>query len=87
MRSQSFTRLCTKLTFSSDQGYRSTAAEEILNPIRDTDPNLANPDSFGIHFRTLGDLGYFITSLNTERQVIAKVEKRILEVLGGPGQT
>ena len=74
---------CSRLT----QGYRSTAAKEILNPIGDTDPNSTNPYSFGIHFRTLGDIGYFITSLNTERQVIAKVEKRILEVLGGPGRT
>jgi len=73
--------------FRLTQGYRSTAAEKILNPIRDTDPNLTNPYSFGIHFRTLGDLGYFITSLNTERQVIAKVEKRILEVLSGLGRT
>ena len=69
------------------QGYRSTAAQEILDPIRDRDPDSTSPCSFGIHFRTLGDLGYFITSLNTERQVIAKVEKRILEVLGGPGRT
>jgi dethiobiotin synthetase/adenosylmethionine--8-amino-7-oxononanoate aminotransferase len=69
------------------QGYRSTAAQEILNPIRDTDPDSTNPCSFGIHFRTLGDLGYFITSLNTDRRVITKVEKRILEVLSGPGWT
>ena len=68
------------------QGYRSTTAQEILDPIRNTDPNSSSPHSFGIHFRTLGDLGYFITNLNTERQVIAKVEKRILDVLGGPGQ-
>ncbi|KAF9649875.1 PLP-dependent transferase [Thelephora ganbajun] len=66
------------------RGYRSTAAREILDPIRDSDPSPTSPYSFGIHFRTLGDLGYFITNLNSERQVIAKVEKRILEVLRGP---
>ena len=69
------------------QGYRSTAAQEILGPIRDTDPSSTNPHSFGIHFRTLGDLGYFITSLNTERQVITEVEKKILKVLSGPSRT
>jgi len=69
------------------QGYRSTAAQEILGPIRDPDPSSTSPHSFGIHFRTLGDLGYFITSLNTERQVIAEVEKKILKVLSGPSWT
>lgn len=69
------------------QGYRSTAAQKILDPIRDTDRGSTNPSSFGIHFRTLGDVGYFITSINTERQVIAKVEERILEVLGSSGRT
>jgi dethiobiotin synthetase/adenosylmethionine--8-amino-7-oxononanoate aminotransferase len=69
------------------QGYRSTAAQEIFDPIRTTDPKSTSPHPFGIHFRTLGDIGYFITSLNTERQVIAKVEERLLEVLSGPGRT
>jgi len=69
------------------RGYRSTAAQEILGPIRDADPGSTDPSPFGIHFRTLGDLGYFITSLNTERQIVAKVEKRILDVLSGPGRT
>jgi len=65
------------------RGYRSNAVQEILGPIRATDPSSTDPHSFGVHFRTLGDIGYFITSLNTERQVIAKVEERILEVLSG----
>ena len=68
------------------QGYRSTAAQDMLDSIRDTDYGPTGACSFGIHFRTLGDLGYFITSLNTERQIIANVEKRILEVLSGPGR-
>ena len=66
------------------QGYRSTAVQEILNPIRATSPSSTSSHSFGIHFRTLGDIGYFMTSLNTERQVIAEVEERILEALSGP---
>jgi len=69
------------------KGYRSTVAQEILDPIRNTDPNSTSPHSFGIHFRTLGDIAYFITSLNTERQVIAELEERILGVLSGSGRT
>ena len=68
------------------QGYRSTAAQEMLSPIGDADPNSGSRSSFGIHFRTLGDLGYFIANLNTERNVIDEVEKRILGVLSGPDQ-
>jgi hypothetical protein len=60
--------------------------QEILGPIGTTGPSSTSPRSFDIHFRTLGDVGYFITSLNTERQVIAKVEERILEVLNGPAE-
>jgi dethiobiotin synthetase/adenosylmethionine--8-amino-7-oxononanoate aminotransferase len=36
---------------------------------------------YGIHYRTLGNVGYFISSLNTSRRVIKSVEDRILEVL------
>ena len=68
------------------QGYRSTAAQKILDPLRTTDSS-SNGPSFGVHFRTLGDIGYFITSLNTERNVIAGVEERILKVLSGSGWT
>ena len=68
------------------QGYRSTAAQKILDPLRTTDSS-SNGPSFGVHFRTLGDIGYFITSLNTERKVIAGVEDRILQVLSGSGGT
>ncbi|KAF9790918.1 onanonoxo-7-onima-8-eninoihtemlysoneda [Thelephora terrestris] len=69
------------------KGYRSTAAQRILDPIKNTDASSNSPHPFGIHFRTLGDIAYFITSLNTEGQVIKKVEDRILEVLGGSDRT
>ena len=37
---------------------------------------------FGIHFRTLGDVAYFITSLNTPPATIRALEDRIWASLG-----
>ena len=38
---------------------------------------------FGIHFRTLGDVAYFITSLNTTSAVIRSIEDKIWKALKG----
>ena len=37
---------------------------------------------FTIHFRTLGDVAYFLTSLNTPPATIRAVEDRIWALLG-----
>jgi hypothetical protein len=37
--------------------------------------------AFGIHFRTLGDVAYLMTSLNTEAETIREVERRVLRAL------
>jgi dethiobiotin synthetase/adenosylmethionine--8-amino-7-oxononanoate aminotransferase len=37
---------------------------------------------FSIHYRTLGDVAYFMTSLNTSPSVIRSVEDRIWQALG-----
>lgn len=36
---------------------------------------------YAIHFRTLGNVGYFMTSLNTKREVVRAVEDRIWRTL------
>jgi dethiobiotin synthetase/adenosylmethionine--8-amino-7-oxononanoate aminotransferase len=36
---------------------------------------------YGIHFRTLGNVAYFMTSLNTKGNVIRSVEDRIWRTL------
>ncbi|OCB85275.1 PLP-dependent transferase [Sanghuangporus baumii] len=61
----------------SGEGYRSQLAQDHLQSIK------VPPDdeSFGIHFRTLGDVAYFMTSLNTSRDTIKELETRILSAL------
>jgi dethiobiotin synthetase/adenosylmethionine--8-amino-7-oxononanoate aminotransferase len=38
---------------------------------------------FGVHFRTLGDVAYFMTSLNTTSGVIRSIEDKIWKTLKG----
>ena len=38
---------------------------------------------FGVHFRTLGDVAYFMTSLNTTSGVIRSIEDKIWKALKG----
>ncbi|KAI6129904.1 pyridoxal phosphate-dependent transferase [Pisolithus croceorrhizus] len=69
--------------FSGDNtGYASHCARELLRSIKgvadDGSRSSARAsDSFGIHFRTLGNAAYFMTSLNTPREIIEEVENRI----------
>ncbi|KAI5998832.1 pyridoxal phosphate-dependent transferase [Pisolithus albus] len=57
--------------FNGDNtGYASHCARELLRS-----------STFGIHFRTLGNAAYFMTSLNTPREVIEEVENRIWTTL------
>jgi len=58
----------------TDGGYGSTVAETILAPLKE------GGGSFGIHFRTLGDVGYFMASLNTPDCRFRRIEERLLEV-------
>ena len=55
-----------------------------LNLCSQTDSNLtAAPGGapFGVHFRTLGDVAYFMTSLNTTSGVIKSIEDKIWKAL------
>ncbi|TDL14583.1 onanonoxo-7-onima-8-eninoihtemlysoneda [Rickenella mellea] len=58
-------------------GYRSHSAQTVL-------ASIAKPDvagNFGMHFRTLGNVAYFMTSLNTTPSTVRTVEARIMEAL------
>ncbi|KAH7912327.1 pyridoxal phosphate-dependent transferase [Hygrophoropsis aurantiaca] len=71
-------------------GYASQSAQVILESIKES--NTINPTvsaapggaPFGIHYRTLGNVAYFMTSLNTPRATIESVENRIWEALSNP---
>ncbi|KAG8909005.1 hypothetical protein FRB99_000108 [Tulasnella sp. 403] len=57
-------------------GYKSTFAQEVLSSLNDVDDQ-----QFKVHYRTLGDVGYFIASLNTPDEVFRALEARIASVL------
>ena len=71
------------------QGYTSHSAQAVmqsLNICSQTDSDLtAAPGGapFGVHFRTLGDVAYFMTSLNTASGVIRSIEDKIWKTLKG----
>ncbi|KAG8783952.1 hypothetical protein FRC15_004254 [Serendipita sp. 397] len=76
--------LGTVLAFELDDGftvsgYSSTAAERLLSSLK-TD-TCAPPNEFSVHFRTLGDVGYLITSLTTEKPLIRRLEANLLHIL------
>ncbi|PPQ89332.1 hypothetical protein CVT25_003169 [Psilocybe cyanescens] len=68
-------------------GYTSHSAQTLLQSL-----NLASQEdgslstapggaAFGMHFRTLGDVAYFMTSLNTSSAVIRSIEDKIWKTL------
>ncbi|KJA19492.1 hypothetical protein HYPSUDRAFT_143643 [Hypholoma sublateritium FD-334 SS-4] len=68
-------------------GYTSQSAQALFNvlnlvPSEDGTLSVAPGGApFGVHFRTLGDVAYFITSLNTGESVIRSIEDRIWTTL------
>ena len=69
-------------------GYQSHSAQATLKALGDAVNGTSQVTSapggapFTIHFRTLGDVAYFITSLNTPPATIRAVEDRIWALLG-----
>lgn len=62
--------ILTHLSFDSvSQGYQSTLARDYLK-------DLHRPE-FGVHYRTLGDVAYFMCSLNTGWDTLREVEEAI----------
>jgi dethiobiotin synthetase/adenosylmethionine--8-amino-7-oxononanoate aminotransferase len=69
-------------------GYQSHSAQALLKALGDATSESGGATSvpggapFSINFRTLGDVAYFMTSLNTPSTTIRAVEDRIWAVLG-----
>lgn len=68
-------------------GYQSLSAQKLLEPIKIADaegnelPAAPGGAPFGIHFRTLGNVAYFMLSLNTPRSVVHSMQDRIWKTL------
>ncbi|KAG6909444.1 hypothetical protein DXG01_000429 [Tephrocybe rancida] len=74
---------------SSTGGYTSHAAQETLKPLSElhlaSDSHATQAPGgapYAVHYRTLGNVAYFMTSLNTSAEVVREVEDRIWGVLG-----
>jgi dethiobiotin synthetase/adenosylmethionine--8-amino-7-oxononanoate aminotransferase len=52
-----------------------------MQPIMEIPIGDQSSTPFGIHFRTLGNVAYFMTSLNTPYETIRSVEERIRSTL------
>lgn len=65
-----------------ETGYRSFSAQAILDDLKHPHGEAFDgTQPFGINYRTLGDIGYFMASLNTPSEVLRATEKRILDVV------
>ena len=69
----------------TNTGYVSHSAQALLKALGDAVVGGTSAPGGGpvsIHFRTLGDVAYFMTSLNTPPATIRAVEDRIWALLG-----
>ncbi|KAF5359628.1 hypothetical protein D9756_003299 [Leucocoprinus leucothites] len=79
--------LAIKLNSGSDTGYVSMSAQATFAPLQDhiadTSELSAAPGGapFTTHYRTLGNVAYFMTSLNTCSSVVGSLEDKIWHVL------
>ena len=69
-------------------GYQSHSARAIFESLRlatqenaDVLSTAPGGSPFGMHYRTLGDVAYFMLSLNTQPEVTRTVEERIWTAL------
>ncbi|KAG1887212.1 pyridoxal phosphate-dependent transferase [Suillus subluteus] len=71
-----------------DAGYASHSAQTLLQSLRlplDDESTSAAPGGapFGVHYRTLGNVAYFMSSLNTPRATIQALEDRLWRLVSG----
>lgn len=62
-------------------GYSSNLAQRTLSQLTSSMSAENGNSAFGVHFRTLGNVAYFITSLNTSGETISTLQSRILNAL------
>ncbi|TFK49523.1 PLP-dependent transferase [Heliocybe sulcata] len=78
------TLLAIKTQDDAGEGYRSNSAQQLLQPMIAAATHEL-PNAFGMHFRTLGNVAYFITSLNTPPETVRMVEDKIWSALSKAG--
>lgn len=68
-------------TISIHSGYNSGSAHSALAFLKHASISSANAGSFNVHYRTLGDIAYFICSLNTRPETLRSLEDTLLSNL------
>ncbi|KAJ1307604.1 hypothetical protein OPQ81_001699 [Rhizoctonia solani] len=63
----------------AEGGYQATTAQDLIDSVQEK--LSANGGEYGLHARTLGDVVYFMGSLNTRRDMLEVVEKAVLAAL------
>ncbi|KAF7333521.1 PLP-dependent transferase [Mycena venus] len=71
----------------SQAGYVSQSAQTLLQSIRERNNGSSSSEipQFSVHFRTLGNVAYFMTSLNTASETIRILEDKIWKALQNSG--
>ncbi|KAG8993150.1 hypothetical protein FRB90_000777 [Tulasnella sp. 427] len=62
-------------------GYSSNLAQQTLSNLKSSIISEGDTFPFGVHFRTLGNVAYFMTSLNTSKEAVQLLQSRILDTL------
>jgi len=77
--------------FKAEEGYTSFAAQNSLVKLLSIEPTsdgtiAPTPDGSpsGVHYRTLGNVAYFIGSLTTDDNTYRNIENRIISAIGDP---
>ncbi|KAK7039352.1 PLP-dependent transferase [Favolaschia claudopus] len=65
----------------ADGGYVSQSAKIMLQSLGDSDNASSELPQFSVHFRTLGNVAYFMTSLNTSPETVRILEEKIWKAL------
>ncbi|OAX34493.1 onanonoxo-7-onima-8-eninoihtemlysoneda [Rhizopogon vinicolor AM-OR11-026] len=70
----------------NDAGYASHSAQALLQTMRSPQDDGSTSSApgggpFGVHYRTLGNVAYFMTSLNTSRATIETLEDRLWSII------
>ncbi|TFK20724.1 onanonoxo-7-onima-8-eninoihtemlysoneda [Coprinopsis marcescibilis] len=71
----------------SSAGYTSFFAQNLLKPLKEVTGNAGELSlapggaNYGINYRTLGNVGYFMTSLNTKSSIIRSIEDKIWKTI------
>lgn len=73
--------LITTLNYDGHKGYGSASAQTALAFLRHARIHNGGSAPFGVHYRTLGNVAYLMSSLNTSSDTLRALEAALLDGL------